>query len=136
MFAPNSRCGSMCLLTGKTVTKSNRAGQPIDFISHCAAQTAAFSRHNQAPHSQTVVFERLINAACRSMVASFKILFQNCSEWKDVWQRDSDMPARIPMTAKQREALLAPPMTEEEVIAHHNLDENERAAIARLRSPA
>ena len=46
------------------------------------------------------------------------------------------MPARIPMTAKQREALLALPMTEEEVIAHHSLDENERAAIARLRSPA
>jgi TnpA family transposase len=46
------------------------------------------------------------------------------------------MPARIPMTAKQREALLALPTTEEEVVAHHSLDENERAAIARLRSPA
>jgi TnpA family transposase len=46
------------------------------------------------------------------------------------------MPARIPMTAKQREALLALPTTEEEVVAHHSLDEHERAAIARLRSPA
>ncbi len=46
------------------------------------------------------------------------------------------MPARIPMTVKQREALLALPTTEEEVVIYHSLDENERAAIARLRSPA
>ncbi|MCH4905755.1 Tn3 family transposase [Cylindrospermopsis raciborskii CHAB3438] len=40
------------------------------------------------------------------------------------------------MTVKQREALLALPTTEEEVVIYHSLDENERAAIARLRSPA
>ena len=46
------------------------------------------------------------------------------------------MPARIPMTERQRTELLALPVTEEEVVARYSLDDVELKAIARLRSPA
>jgi TnpA family transposase len=46
------------------------------------------------------------------------------------------MPARIPMTQNQREALLALPVTEEAVVTHHSLDPGELQVIAQLRSPA
>ena len=46
------------------------------------------------------------------------------------------MPARIPMTERQRAELLALPVTEEEVVARYSLDDSELKAIARLRSPA
>ena len=45
------------------------------------------------------------------------------------------MPARIPMTGKQRDALLALPATEEDVVRHHSLDENDLAAIREARTP-
>lgn len=43
------------------------------------------------------------------------------------------MPARISMTKKQREALLALPETENEVIRHYTLDAADLAAIASSR---
>ena len=46
------------------------------------------------------------------------------------------MPARIPMTERQRAELLALPVNEEEVVARYSLDDSELKAIARLRSPA
>lgn len=45
------------------------------------------------------------------------------------------MPARIPMTEKQRDALLALPATEDEVVRYHSLDENDLAAIREARTP-
>lgn len=45
------------------------------------------------------------------------------------------MPARIPMTEKQRAALLALPDTEEAVVQHHSLDAADLAAIADARTP-
>ena len=45
------------------------------------------------------------------------------------------MPARIPMTEKQRAALLALPDTEEAVVRYHSFDENDLAAIAEARTP-
>lgn len=40
------------------------------------------------------------------------------------------MPARVPMTGKQRNALLALPTSEEEVVRHCSLDADDLAAIA------
>jgi TnpA family transposase len=45
------------------------------------------------------------------------------------------MPARVPMTERQREALLPLPDTEDEVIRHHSLDADDLAAIAEARTP-
>src|SRR3546814_13537745 len=45
------------------------------------------------------------------------------------------VPARIPMTEKQRAALLALPDTEEAVVQHHSLDAADLAAIADSRTP-
>src|SRR3546814_8504210 len=45
------------------------------------------------------------------------------------------VPARIPMTEKQRAALLALPDTEEAVVQHHSLDAADLAAIADARTP-
>ena len=45
------------------------------------------------------------------------------------------MPARVPMTRRQREALLALPATEEEVIRHHSLDADDLTAVAEARTP-
>ena len=45
------------------------------------------------------------------------------------------MPARVPMTTRQREALLALPATEEEVIRHHSLDADDLTAVAEARTP-
>ena len=45
------------------------------------------------------------------------------------------MPARIPMTERQRSALLALPETEDEVVRHHNFDADDLAAIAEARTP-
>ncbi|EHK53408.1 transposase Tn3 family protein [Mesorhizobium alhagi CCNWXJ12-2] len=45
------------------------------------------------------------------------------------------MPARISMTKKQREALLALPETENEVIRHYTLDAADLAAVAGSRTP-
>jgi len=45
------------------------------------------------------------------------------------------MPARISMTQKQRDALLALPETENEVIRHYTLDAVDLAAIASSRAP-
>lgn len=45
------------------------------------------------------------------------------------------MPARIPMTARQRTALLALPDSEAAVIAHHSLDAGDLAAIGTARTP-
>ncbi len=45
------------------------------------------------------------------------------------------MPARIPMAGKQRDALLALPASEEDVVRHHSLDENDLAAIREARTP-
>ena len=43
------------------------------------------------------------------------------------------MPARVPMTRKQRDALLALPTSEAEVIRHHSLDAEDLAAVAEAR---
>ena len=40
------------------------------------------------------------------------------------------MPARVPMSEKQRQALLALPDTENEVVRHHSLDAVDLAAVA------
>lgn len=45
------------------------------------------------------------------------------------------MPARVPMTSKQREALLALPTSEELVVRHHGLDADDLAAVAEARTP-
>ena len=45
------------------------------------------------------------------------------------------MLARIPMTERQRSALLALPETEDEVVRHHNFDADDLAAIAEARTP-
>jgi hypothetical protein len=82
------------------------------------------------------VYERTITIADHSLIASFIFLFQNDSQWKDVCEGIREMPARIPMTERQRAELLALPVTEEEVVARYSLDDAELKAIARLRSPA
>jgi hypothetical protein len=46
------------------------------------------------------------------------------------------MPARIPMTERQRAELLALPVTEEEVVVRYSLDDLELKAVARLWFPA
>lgn len=46
------------------------------------------------------------------------------------------MPARIPMTERQRAELLALPATEQEVVRHHSLDDTDLALIAKARTPA
>ena len=46
------------------------------------------------------------------------------------------MPARIPMTAAQRNALLALPDTEDAVLRHHHLSPDDLAAVATARTPA
>lgn len=46
------------------------------------------------------------------------------------------MPARIPMTERQRAELLALPGTEQEVVRHYSLDDTDLALIARARTPA
>lgn len=46
------------------------------------------------------------------------------------------MPARISMTKKQRDALLALPETENEVVRHYPLDAKDLTAIASSRTPA
>lgn len=45
------------------------------------------------------------------------------------------MPARISMTKKQRDTLLALPETENEIIRHYTLDAADLAAIAGSRTP-
>ena len=45
------------------------------------------------------------------------------------------MPARISMTKKQRDALLALPETENEVVRHYPLDAKDLTAIASSRTP-
>ena len=45
------------------------------------------------------------------------------------------MPARIPMTEKQRVALLSLPAIEDEVVRYHSLDENDLVAIREARTP-
>ena len=45
------------------------------------------------------------------------------------------MPARVPMTAAQREALLALPDAEHLLVRHHSLDENDLAAVNTARTP-
>jgi hypothetical protein len=45
------------------------------------------------------------------------------------------MPARISITKKQRDALLALPETENEVVRHYTLDASDLAAIASSRTP-
>ena len=49
--------------------------------------------------------------------------------------KGSDVPARIPMTSRQRRVLLALPDTEEEVVRHHTLDAEDLRRIAQARSP-
>ncbi len=39
------------------------------------------------------------------------------------------MPARIPMTEKQRVALLSLPATEDALVRYHSLDDNDLAAV-------
>ena len=46
------------------------------------------------------------------------------------------MPARIPMTERQRAALLALPDTETMVVRHHALDAEDMSAIGIARTPA
>lgn len=46
------------------------------------------------------------------------------------------MPARIPMTERQRAELLALPGTEDEVVRHYSLDDADLAMIAKARTPA
>jgi len=46
------------------------------------------------------------------------------------------MPARIPMTQRQRAALLALPDSEAAVVRHHGLDAEDLAAIGFARTPA
>ena len=46
------------------------------------------------------------------------------------------MPARIPMTERQRAALLALPDSEAAVVRHHGLDAEDLAAIGTARTPA
>jgi hypothetical protein len=45
------------------------------------------------------------------------------------------MPARVPMSERQRQALLAVPDTEDEVVRHHSLDATDLAAVAEARTP-
>lgn len=45
------------------------------------------------------------------------------------------MPARIPMTEKQRISLLALPDTEEAVVRYHSFDAADLAAVAQARTP-
>ena len=45
------------------------------------------------------------------------------------------MPARVPMTERQRGALLALPVTEDEVVRHHSLTSDDLVAIAEARTP-
>jgi TnpA family transposase len=45
------------------------------------------------------------------------------------------MPARVPMSEKQRQALLALPNSEDEVVRHHSLNAAELAAVAEARTP-
>jgi TnpA family transposase len=45
------------------------------------------------------------------------------------------MPARVPMSERQRQALLALPDTEDEIVRHHSLDAADLAAIAGARTP-
>jgi TnpA family transposase len=44
------------------------------------------------------------------------------------------MPARVPMTERQREALLPLPDTEDEVVRHHSLSPTDLSAIAEART--
>src|SRR3546814_3841110 len=46
------------------------------------------------------------------------------------------MPARIPMTQRQRAALLALPDSEAAVVRHYGLDAEDLAAIGTARTPA
>ena len=46
------------------------------------------------------------------------------------------MPARIPMTERQRAELLALPATEQEVVRHYSLDDTDLTLIAKARTPA
>jgi hypothetical protein len=71
-----------------------------------------------------------------STIPSFKILFQFDNDWKDVCEGIRAMPARIPMTERQRAELLALPGTEHEVVRHYSLDDTDLALIARARTPA
>lgn len=50
--------------------------------------------------------------------------------------KDDRVPARIPMTARQRAELLALPDSEAAVVAHHSLDAGDLAAIGTARTPA
>lgn len=45
------------------------------------------------------------------------------------------MPARVPMSERQRQALLALPDTEDEVIRHHSLDAADLTTVAEARTP-
>jgi len=45
------------------------------------------------------------------------------------------MPARVPMTERQRDALLALPETESEVVRHHSLDAADLSAVGEARTP-
>lgn len=45
------------------------------------------------------------------------------------------MPARVPMTERQRAALLALPDTEDEVVRYHSLSADDLAAVAEARTP-
>ena len=45
------------------------------------------------------------------------------------------MPARVPMSERQRQELLALPDTEDEVIRHHSLDAADMAAVAPVLFP-
>ena len=45
------------------------------------------------------------------------------------------MPARISMTKKQRDVLLALPETENEIVRHYTLDAKDLTAIASCRTP-
>lgn len=45
------------------------------------------------------------------------------------------MPARVPMTERQRDALLALPANEDQVVRHHSLSAIDLAAVAEARTP-
>ena len=45
------------------------------------------------------------------------------------------MPARVPMTERRRDALLALPETESEVVRHHSLDAADVSAVGEARTP-
>jgi len=88
------------------------------------------------PHAQTVVFERIGVDTEVLAISSFKILFQFDNEWKDVCEGMLAMPARIPMTERQRAEFLALPSTEEEVVRYYSLDDADLALITKTRTPA